>query len=816
MRDVDRERRIFDQTVDLSGAARDSRLVELCDGDDGLADRLRRLLAAHDAAEGVSAFPPRVTRREDDDPRGIGPYRILERIGEGGMGVVFLAEQTQPLRRRVAIKIIKVGMDTKEVIARFDTERQALARMNHPNIARILEAGATERGRPYFVMEYVPGVSLIEYCRTRRLGVKERLRLFVQVASAVQHAHQKGVIHRDLKPTNLLVAEEDGVPMPKVIDFGVAKATHQKLSKHTLHTGMGSMIGTPEYMSPEQAEMGALEVDTRSDVYSLGVVLYELLTGVQPFRSEDLRAAGFAEIQRIVREVDPPRPSARLAEREREGRTDESGAGIAARHLRGELDWIVMRAIDKERSRRYDSASALYKDVERYLADLPVRAGPPSAAYALRKFVKRHRYTTFVVVAGLIAAGAGVAGLTVGLIDAREARLLADRRADNALVATDFLQRALFHVDPEFGGGDLSMLELLDLTARAIDRDLGRHPEVEASVRESIGVAYRRLSMFEKAEPHLRRSLEIRRALFGDVHLQTSRSLIAMAYLAFEQQGSIDEPLRFLHLALAGIEANGLADTPVEGWVLLDIGLISLGGDRLPDAERAFQKCEELLAERSGADHPDLSRPLRGLAMIEVRRGNPARGEELAREAVRLCEGEGTEYIGARAKVVLARVLIETGGFDEADRLLTEARAQFARTVGPRHVRMAELDACRCELEIRRGDLAAAEAAAERCDSVRREVLHPDHWARLEGKLLRERARVGLGQVEAAEAELLPLSEDAARLVGDDHPVSIAIAEARLDCAKALEDESLATTRAERLARMRDRRAERLREQSAS
>ena len=325
----------------------------------------------------------------------IGPYKLLEQIGEGGMGLVFHADQLRPVRRRVALKIIKPGMDTKQVIARFEAERQALALMDHPNIARVLDAGATDSGRPYFVMELVRGIPITEYCDHHKLTIRQRLELFMRVCNAVQHAHQKGIIHRDLKPTNVLVAHDDTVPVPKVIDFGVAKATGQSLTERSLFTGIAQMLGTPRYMSPEQASLNLLDVDTRSDIYSLGVLLYELLTGTTPFEEERMRTLGLDEMRRIIQEEEPPHPSTRVSTLGATLTTTAKRRRIDPRRmsveLRGDLDWIVMKALDKDRNRRYESANSFALDVGRYLANEPVEACPPSVGYRMRKFARRNK-----------------------------------------------------------------------------------------------------------------------------------------------------------------------------------------------------------------------------------------------------------------------------------------------------------------------------------------------------------------------------------------------------------------------------------------
>jgi serine/threonine protein kinase len=527
----------------------------------------------------------------------LGRYQLTDVIGAGGFGVVYRAHQREPVVRDVALKVIKPGMDSAAVLARFEAERQALAVMDHPNVAKVLDAGATEHGLPYFVMDLVDGKPISAFCDDERLSIAERIMLFHQVCNAVQHAHAKGIIHRDLKPSNILVTRVDGEPTARVIDFGIAKAIRQEHASDDVFTRQGQFIGTPEYMSPEQS--GLADIDTRTDVYALGVILYELLTGSLPFEPESLRRAALDEVKRIIREVDPPRPSTRLVS---SGANAESAAAVRRTDtrqltstLRGELDWVVMRCLEKDRARRYDTPSQLAADLQRYITNEPVEARPPSTPYRVRKFIRRH--SAGVAVALLLAATVafGLVGTTLGFRDAltqrdrardaeqdaqaqaAEARRQRDvAQAINQFMNADFIGR----IDPDAGGRtNLTVLELLDRATPSIDQTFSENPEVEAPLRLTVGTAYGRLGDTDRAQPHLKRADELFREIGAEDSLDRAEALRALGnlpYWSFAHASPAEMQLaeQRLKAALDILQRSGHGDSTQAAIVLGDIATL--------------------------------------------------------------------------------------------------------------------------------------------------------------------------------------------------------------------------------------------------
>ncbi|HEV3167146.1 MAG TPA: serine/threonine-protein kinase, partial [Isosphaeraceae bacterium] len=644
-------------------------------------------------------------------------------IGEGGMGTVYMAEQEKPVRRRVALKIIKPGMDTKQVVARFEAERQALALMDHQNIARVIDAGTTESGRPYFVMELVHGSPLTRYCDQAQLTARERLMLFVPVCQAIQHAHQKGIIHRDVKPSNVLVTLYDGKPVPKVIDFGVAKATAERLTERTMFTHYGSAVGTLEYMSPEQAEMSALGVDTRSDIYSLGVLLYELLTGSTPLARATLREAGYTEILRRIKEEEPPKPSTRLLE------SRDALASISAqrqtepakltRLLRGELDWIVMKALEKDRTRRYETASAFARDIERYLAGDPVEAGPPSATYRLRKLARKHRAAllTAGTVAGLLllaAASSTYLALRASRAEGKarqEARAAEDGRnraqkAEQAARAEEakskksesetksvlgFVQNKVLAAarpkDEEGGlGPGATIREAVNAAALGVEKAFAEEPRVEASIRDTLGQSYLYLVEPALAIRHHEAALALRRKTLGPDHPDTLSSMSSLA-TAFWSAGRLAEALSLHEEALKRRRATLGADhiDTLESMASLAVAYHDAG--RLSDALPLYEEVLKRQQAKLGPDHSDRLTSMNNLASGYQDAGRNADALPLFEETLKRRKATlGPDHPNTLISMSnLARAYWEAGQLATAIPLMEEALTRQRAALGPGH-----------------------------------------------------------------------------------------------------------------------------------
>jgi serine/threonine protein kinase len=651
---------IFLAALEIEGTeARSSYLDEVC-GHTELRHHIDWLLTL-DARAGRflerPAAPPTVAAaviRTEEVGTVIGPYKLMEQIGEGGMGVVYMAEQTQPVRRKVAFKIIKPGMDTKQVIARFEAERQALALMDHPSIARVLDAGATESGRPYFVMELVKGIPMTDYCDQHRLTIPERLRLFTQVCLAVHHAHQKGVIHRDIKPTNVLVTSLDGMPLPKVIDFGIAKATGQSLTEKTLFTGFAQLIGTPLYMSPEQAELSPVDVDTRSDIYSLGVTLYELLTGTTPFDQDTFRTAALDEVRRIIREQEPPKPSTRLSGLGATSTTISDNRSTDSRKLNrsltGDLDWIVMRALEKDRQRRYETAGGLARDVERFLSGEPVEAGPPSAWYRFRKFARRNRLvlTATILVAAALVAGTGVSIWQAILARRARAEAITQRnRARDAQVAAiaqrDVARQAVDDMYTDVAEewlGQQAALEPMQrkFLLKALDyyQKFAGDTSTDARTRLKTAEAYRRVAEIQEKlgnYSHAKSACERATAILEKMASERLSSLLCECELAIcertfasllWQLGPQEEAKRLTRQSVARLEQVAAAAASVPDYryelakcEILDAWFWRRNG---PGAEKALLRAITLL-EKIAADEPSTPRYCSSLAAAHARLG---------------------------------------------------------------------------------------------------------------------------------------------------------------------------------------------------
>ncbi len=811
---------IFFAALEKAPGQRADYLNEACAGDDDLRRRVERMLAAQVDGRSFLETPPSAVAASvnplmtgaalEKPGTQIGSYKLLRQIGEGGMGTVFMAEQMYPVRRKVALKVIKPGMDSRQVISRFESERQALALMDHVNIARVLDAGATESGRPYFVMELVQGVPITRYCDDNRLTPRKRLELFVPVCQAIQHAHQKGIIHRDIKPSNVMITLYDGKPVPKVIDFGVAKAIHGApgLTEQTLFTQYGTMVGTLEYMSPEQAGSSALGVDTRSDVFSLGVLLYELLTGSTPLDSKQMQEAAQVEVLRMIREDDPPRPSIRL------GDSGEALASISAqRHtepakltklVRGELDWIVMKALEKDRSRRYETANGFAMDVQRYLNDEAVEANPPSAGYRWRKFARRHKtafraavafgallilgvvVSTWQAVRATVAEGQAnvdrIRAVTAGeqanaseAIARIEAQKAKDSESDARAVLKFFEEKVLAAARPENQDGGLGIDATIRAAVDAAEPQIGPafqdRPVVEASIRNSLGESYRYLGEPALAIRQHERSQQLRSDQLGPDHPDTLSSMADLA-LAYKDAGKLDLALPLYEQTL---EKRKATLGPNHSDTLTSMNNLAMAYKATGKLDLALPLFEETLEKRKATLGPDHQDTL--LSMNNLANGYRAVGKlDQALTLFQKALAARNEKLGAdhpdtlTSMGDLARTYGDAGKFDQALPLLEETLEKMKAKIGPDHpttlTTMNNLAATYHEA----GKLDQALPLYEQTLEKQKAKLGPDHPVTLGIMSNLANAYQAVGKLDQA----LPLFEETMEKVkaklGPDHP----------------------------------------------
>jgi serine/threonine protein kinase/tetratricopeptide (TPR) repeat protein len=756
--DSQRAKSLFLAAVDRPVEERAAFLDEACADEPELRRRVQQLLEAHDRPDSLPEAPldvapprdshPEVGRSGDGRAEGpgtvIGPYKLLQQIGEGGMGTVYLAEQSQPVRRLVALKIIKPGMDSRQVIARFEAERQALALMDHPNIAKVLDGGTTESGRPYFVMELVKGVPITKYSDERRLTPRERLELFVPVCQAVQHAHQKGLIHRDLKPSNVLVCLYDGKPVPKVIDFGVAKATGQRLTDRTMFTEIGQVVGTLEYMSPEQAELNQLDIDTRSDIYSLGVLLYELLTGSTPLDRKRLKTGAILEMLRVIREEEPPKPSTRLSE------SRETLPSISAqrqtepakltRLVRGELDWIVMKALEKDRNRRYETAIGFALDVQRYLADEPVLACPPRASYRLRKFLRRNKGPVLAVAIVVLALVGGIVGTAWGLVQARHsaaaeriANEITNKRLTQIEKGNEILAGIFADLEIEEVEGNRPLEAMLaERLVQAADQLQGEsvgEPLAVAALQERLGRSLTSLGFADRAIPILQKSRQTRLEMLGRDHLDTLSTTGNLAQ-SYQAAGKLDlalplfeETLRLMKEQLGPDHRDtlgcmsGLAETYLA----------------IEKHELALPLLEETLRQRKamfGPDDPSTLSSMHNLAVADELAGRFDRSLPLKEETLRLHKARfGPDHPKTiSAMNNLAEGYRTAGKLDLALPLIEETFTLAKTRLGPYHP-MTLISMNNLGIDYRlAGKLDQARPLLEEAFQLMKVKLGPDHF----------------------------------------------------------------------------------------
>ena len=717
---------------------------------------------------------------EGSSSRGaIGPYKLLQKLGEGGMGEVWLAEQTIPIYRTIAVKLIKAGMDTGVVVARFESERQALALMDHTNIAKVFDAGSTPEGRPYFVMEYVPGLPITEYCDKHCLTMNERMELFMQVCAGVQHAHQKAIIHRDLKPSNVLVVEQNDKAIPKIIDFGLAKAMAQRLTDKTFFTEIGILVGTPEYMSPEQADLSQQNVDTRTDVYSLGVILYELLVGALPFDAKALRAAGLEGILRVIREEEPPKPSTKVrlmgdsSAASAEKRKEEPRS--FARHLQGELDWIILKALEKDRARRYGTASELSADLSRYLHNEPVVAGPATAAYRIQKYAARHRFGLGAAAVMLILLAGFAVAQTVQLHRTRQERDRANRERDRANRIAEFMTGMFRVSDPsEARGNSITAREVLDKASRQIDSGLSQDPDLKAYLLFNMASVHRNLGLYSIAEDQLKRTIEIRSRTLGSKNAETLKAMDHLAFVLY-RKGQYPQAETLERQTLEDDRKTLGSDHPVTLSAMNDLGLILLAVGHRDEAEKIDREAVEVERRVLGPDAPLTLNTTNNLAMALRLRGSYTEAEKTFRDVYegrsRVLGPEHPDTSAARNNLALA--LADEGRFPEAEKLDRATLEQNIHVLGPEHPDTLTAANNLADVLVSEGKYPEAEKLNRETLQIRQRVLGPQHPDTLISMSNLARLLVGEGHALEAEKLMTQVLDVRRKVLGAEHPDTV-------------------------------------------
>jgi serine/threonine protein kinase/tetratricopeptide (TPR) repeat protein len=780
-----RDVEIFTGAVQLPVAERTAYLDRACGGDEGLQREVLALLQAHDSGGVLLEQSPQdrlaesklMTSLAVKTGDRIGRYKLRQQIGEGGCGVVYLAEQEEPIRRKVALKVIKPGMDTKSVIARFEAERQALALMDHPNIAKVLDAGATESGRPYFVMELVQGIKITDYCDQNSLPTRERLKLFIQVCNAVQHAHQKGVIHRDIKPSNILVATaQEDAPLPVVIDFGIAKATtNQTLTDQTHFTAFEMLVGTPAYMSPEQAELGKVDLDTRTDIYSLGVLLYELLTGSTPFETGELLKSGLDEVRNVIRTREPARPSTRLSKLTKADLTTialrrRSEPPNLIRVMRGDLDWIVMKAMEKDRRRRYPTATGLALDVQRFLDNEAVSARPPSAQYKLQKLVLRHKW---------LFSGIGVITLILVVSLVLVSVSLAKERHESAKSrqVTKFLEEMLQGVEPSVArGNDTTMLKtILDQTTVRISNELTNQPDVEVELLSLAGRVYDEIRNYHEAESMHRAALALNQRLHGPDSEAVAESLDDLG-ADVRQEGELTNAESAVLQALV-IQRKLYGDQNQHVAASLDnLANIYREERRLVEAEAVAREALAIRRNHSETEPMDTAQSLRTLAIILGDEGKRAESEATAHEVLAIRQrlfGNGDASV-ASAMDDLAWAEGSNGKIDEAESLEKTGLALQQAYLGDDHPDVARSLSLLGRRLQQQGKLTASEAMVNAALSIQRKVLGEDNSETLYTLVNLSSTLDGEGQWAEAEVADRAALASLRRRLGKEDPQTLA------------------------------------------